>query len=117
MMASISRRAASSSAFADRTNWSGRRAKRANSGRSIARPVGMWGGGVGGLRVGLAGGPGPARQRQVVHVVRGVIAVRAVLAEARERTIHDAGIDRPDGLVVAAETFHHARTEALHDHV
>jgi hypothetical protein len=58
-----------------------------------------------------------ARQREVVHVVRRVIAIRTVLAEARQRAIDDARVQRANRLVVGAEALHHTGPEALDDDV
>jgi hypothetical protein len=69
------------------------------------------------LAVGLSDEGEDARQGEVVHVVRGIVSVGAVLPEARERAVDDPGIQGANGLVVGAEPLHHARPEALHEHV
>src|SRR3989449_10486669 len=70
-----------------------------------------------GLAAGLADQPEDAREREVVHVVGGVVAVRAVLAEARERAVDEARVQAAQRRVVGAEPRHDARPEVLDDHI
>ena len=55
--------------------------------------------------------------RDVVDVVPHHQPVGAVLPVARERAVDDTRVDARDRLVVDAEPLHHARPEALEDHV
>ena len=50
-------------------------------------------------------------------VVAGAPGMRAVLAEAGHRHVHDGGIDGADRRVAHPELGRHARQEVLHDHV
>jgi hypothetical protein len=67
------------------------------------------------LAAGLADQVQDAGQRQVVHVVRGVVLVGSVLSEARQRAVHQARVQLAQRLVSCSEPVHHAGAEAL-DH-
>jgi len=69
------------------------------------------------LPVRLADQVEDARQRQVVHIVRRIVPVRAVLTEARERAVDESRVDPAQGVIVRAEALHYARAEALHEDV
>jgi hypothetical protein len=69
------------------------------------------------LAAGLADQPEDAREGEVVAVMGGVIAVRPVLAEAGQRAVDDARVDRLHALVVGAEPLHHAGAKALDEDV
>ena len=73
--------------------------------------------GDGRLAVGLADEAEDAGEREVVHVVGGVVAVGPVLAETRERAVDQPRVDRGEGRPVAPEARHHARPKALEDDV
>ncbi len=64
----------------------------------------------------LAGQPEQADQPQVVHVVAGAVAHRAVLAVAADRAVDDPRVHRAHRLVADAEAVEHAGPEGLeHD--
>ena len=71
----------------------------------------------GGLAVRLADQSEHASEREIVHVVRRIVAVRAVLAEARERAIDEPRVGRAQRFIVRAEPLHDAGAESLDDHV
>src|SRR5262249_4410049 len=50
-------------------------------------------------------------------IVAGPVAIRPGLAEARDRTINDFGIQRPDGVVPHAALLQRAGAEILNEHI
>ena len=55
--------------------------------------------------------------RQIIEVVRWQIAVRAVLAKAAERAIHQTRIDLAECGVIRAQTLHHSWSKPFHQYV
>ena len=53
----------------------------------------------------------------MIGIVGGLVGVGALLAEAADRDVDDAGRDRADGGLVEAEPLDHAGPEVLHEHV
>ena len=53
----------------------------------------------------------------VIQIVRASLGIGAILPPAGERAIDQAGVCRAQRLVIAAEASHHARPEALDQHI
>ena len=70
-----------------------------------------------GLAVRLADQVEHAGQREIVHVVGGIVAVGPILTETGERAVHEPRIVLAERLVVGAESLRHPGAEAFDDDV
>ena len=73
--------------------------------------------GPAGLTVNIAGNAHHARERLRHYIVGGLVAIRTILAEAGERRIDQAGIDRGEVPGSQSQAIHHAGAIVFHQHV